>query len=289
MMRRLFSRQAREREQRDELLSAYLDGELSAGERQLLEKRLTTDPVLLIELEALRHTVALVRDLPQAPIPRNFILPQAVATQPRPALGRSRRTWPASLLTAATAIASLLFVAVLSLDLFLPSMGRNLAFAPASEPEMAAEAPQEMAVPVEQEVEEAVEAPPLAAEAATQAPAQVTAEMEDAERGEVPAPEEEKATFPPTGGGGMAAEATPTPTAVSPTALPTGLAAVPEEEEGDQWDSASGEGTEAPPLPIEEGARIARPTSWRAIEIALGLIVLGLALATVRAWRARRR
>ena len=300
-MRRLFSRQAREREQRDELLSAYLDGELSAGERMRLETQLTTNPALLAELETLRHTVALVRDLPQVPIPHNFILPQTVAARPASA-ERPRRTWPASLLTAATAVASLLFVAVLSLDLFLPRMGGNLAFAPAPEPQMAAEAPREVEVPqpVEQEVEEAIEVPPPAAEAPAQAAPQVTAEAEEVERGEVLAPGEEKAATPPVGGGGLTDEAaTPTPITVSPTAPPTALAvAGAEEEEGYQWDSTPGEDTEALPLPAEEEAvevyeveeaNISRLTAWRALEVALGLTALGLALVTIRAWRARRR
>ena len=298
-MMRLFSRQAGDRERRDELLSAYLDGELSAGEQTRLETQLTTDPALLAELETLRHTVALVHDLPQVPIPHNFILPQTVAARPAPA-ERPRRTWPASLLTAATAVASLLFVAVLSLDLFLPRMGGNLAFAPAPEPQMAAEAPREVEVTqqVEQEVDEAIEAPPPAAEVPVEALPEATAEAEEMERGEVLAPGEEKATSPPAGGGLTDEAATPTPIGVSPTAPPTALGAGAEEEEGYQWDSAPGEDAEALPLPAEaeavgasegEEATIALPTSWRALEVALGLTALGLALVTIRAWRARRR
>ena len=293
-MMRLFSRQASDRERRDELLSAYLDGELSAEEQTRLETQLTTDPALLAELETLRRTVALVRDLPQVPIPHNFILPQTMAARPTPA-ERPRRTWPASLLTAATAVVSLLFVAVLSLDLFLPRMGSDLAFAPAPEPQMAAEAPREAEVtqPAEQEVEEAIEAPPPAAEVPAEALPEATAEVEEMERGEVLVPGEEKATSPPAGGGLTDEAATPTPIDVSPTAL----AAVTEEEE-DHWDSVPGEDAEIPPMPAEEEtvevyegeeADISRLTAWRALEVALGLTALVLALVTIGAWRARRR
>jgi anti-sigma factor RsiW len=50
-MMRLFAGQAKKREQRDELLSAYVDGQLSAGERARLEAQLATDSALQAELE----------------------------------------------------------------------------------------------------------------------------------------------------------------------------------------------------------------------------------------------
>jgi hypothetical protein len=188
-MGQLFTRQAGAREQRDELLSAYLDGQLSAGERARLEARLATDPELQAELAALRRTVALVRDLPMVPIPRNFILPQTVVVRPRPMRrARPRRAWAAPFLTAATAVVSLLFVVVLAGDLLLSSTG-GLAFAPASEPLMEAEAPQ-MALepsPISQEVEGEVEvekvmpatsAPTMAMEAPPEAASETTPEAE---------------------------------------------------------------------------------------------------------------
>jgi ATP-dependent Lon protease len=156
-MVRLFTRQTKELEQRDELLSAYLDGQLSAGERARLEAQLAADPALRAELEALRHTVTLVRDLPLVSIPRNFILSPAVAARPRPApLARPRRAWAAPLLTAATTVVSLLFVVVLAGDLLLSGVGR-LALGPAAPPPV--EAPQVALEPspiIETEVEEAM-------------------------------------------------------------------------------------------------------------------------------------
>jgi hypothetical protein len=167
-MRRLFARHSKARQQADkkhpwdELLSAYLDGQLSAGERARLEARLATDPELQAELDALRQTVALVRDLPPVPLPRNFILPQTAdklhpkATRPQsPPSLRPRQAWAAPLLTAATTVVSLLFGVVLAADLWFSSPGR-LALAPAAEPLLEAEAPRPQAFAPSPGIEEAV-------------------------------------------------------------------------------------------------------------------------------------
>ena len=57
-----------------ELLSAYIDGMLTTGERTRLEARLQTEPELQRELNALRETIALVKALPALTAPRNFTL-----------------------------------------------------------------------------------------------------------------------------------------------------------------------------------------------------------------------
>lgn len=319
-MGRLFARKADEREQRDELLSAYLDGQLSAGERARLETQLGADPALRAELEALRHTVALVRDLPPVPIPRNFILPQTMEARPRPAPPlRPRRAWAAPLLTAATAVVSLLFVVVLAGDLLLSGMGGQ-AFAPAAEPLLEAEAPQaalapspaseqvEVEVVVEVEAEEAVEelevekavpaatAPAAAMEAPPEAPAEATAEVEadDAET-----PEGTESPAPAMGGGAAEEPEPPTPTAASTdaptaTAMPerdvSGAESTPGEvvaRSVEEEAPEAPEGAEEPPG-REVPARVTIPPQ-RVLEAILGLAALGLALATVWAWRARRR
>lgn len=287
-MRRLFGRGKKE-ERRDELLSAYLDGELSAEEQARVEAQLAADPALQADLDGLRQTVALVRDLPQVPAPRNFVLPQTTAARPRSApLARPRRAWAAPLLTAATAVASLLFVALLSLDLLLPRIGGNLAFAPASEPQMATEAPREM--PVEQEVEAEAEE---MAEAVPQPAGEALAEMppaapDEVEMGADRAPEEEKAAAPVTDSGSLT---------TTPTPLATALAAAEKSGEGaEHWDSIPEEPAEVTPSSVEEESLeppesemigAAQPVSRRPLEIVLGLIALALALATVWAWRAR--
>jgi hypothetical protein len=345
-MGRLFAWQASEREQRDELLSAYLDGQLSAGERARLETRLAADLALRAELEALRHTVALVRDLPPAPIPRNFILPQAMAARPRPVRPlRPRRAWAAPLLTAATAVVSLLFVIVLAGDLLFSNIGGQ-AFAPAAEPLLEAEAPQAALAPsptseqveveavVEVEAEEEIEAeeveeeeevekavpaataPAAAMEAPPEAPAEATAEMET---DYAQTPEGTESPVPAMGGGGPDEETEPpTPTAVPPgteevAAAPTGAAtatALPERDVSGAEPTPSEGGAEPAPGEVAarsveeeapeatEGAEEAQEREvparatippQRVLEAILGLTALGLALATVWAWRARRR
>jgi hypothetical protein len=334
---------ARERERRDELLSAYLDGQLGAGERARVEARLAADPALRAELEALRRTVALVRELPIVPIPRNFILARTMATRPRPARPlRPRHAWAAPLLTAATAVVSLVFVVVMAGDLLLSGVGQ-VSLAPAAAPALEAEAPQMALAPsplsetvvveqveVEAEVEKALPAPTAAempVEAPREAPPEAPAEEE---RYDAETPEEVAPTEPGMGGGGpteeppapaavapVAGEATtltpapaPTPSppaaeeaAEAPEALATATA-VPERDEtpatptpgevGEATPQVTGE--EEPEaaegrrgMPEREIALRARISPWRVVEIVLGLAALGLALATIRAWRARRR
>lgn len=76
-------------EQDYELLSAYLDGELSAAEQASLEARLQVEPVLGQELESLRQTILMIRQLAVLRAPRNFTLdvsmiPPAGAVRRRP-------------------------------------------------------------------------------------------------------------------------------------------------------------------------------------------------------------
>ncbi len=62
-----------------ELLSSYIDGELSDAERAALEIRLNAEDELRRELASLRQTVALVNQLPKLKAPRNFTLDKPVA------------------------------------------------------------------------------------------------------------------------------------------------------------------------------------------------------------------
>jgi hypothetical protein len=88
-----------------ELLSAYMDGQLTIEERSALESRLQTDAELRYQLALLRATVDLIRDLPQLKAPRDFTLTrQMVGTR-----GNIRRLYTFSLLSAAAAVV-LLFV-----------------------------------------------------------------------------------------------------------------------------------------------------------------------------------
>ena len=57
-----------------ELLSSYLDGQLSPSEQELVEKRLESDFTYKEVFEKLRRTCLILRSLPQRPAPRNFTL-----------------------------------------------------------------------------------------------------------------------------------------------------------------------------------------------------------------------
>jgi hypothetical protein len=240
------------KERRDELLSAYLDDQLDAEDRARLEAQLAVDPALRTELEALRRTVALVRDLPPQPIPRNFILPRAIATKARPAPVTRRPRWLAPFLTAATAAISLLFVAVLAGDLLFSGVGGMAQLAaPAPEEDRAAVAPSPVGgtIVAEEETEKAlsVTEPPAGAEAegtpapdaespATpipapvvppETPSEVKEGGDDEERYLEVTPEAGESPVPPTGGGESLMESpvpTPTPAAggVADVAAPTG-------------------------------------------------------------------
>lgn len=70
--------------QRDlELLSSYLDGQLSSADAARLEARLRTEPDLRSVLQDLRGTRTILRQLPMRKAPRNFRLtPQMVRKNP---------------------------------------------------------------------------------------------------------------------------------------------------------------------------------------------------------------
>jgi hypothetical protein len=70
--------------QRDlELLSSYLDGQLSSAEATRLEARLRTEPDLRSVLQDLRGARTVLRQLPMRKAPRNFRLtPQMVGKNP---------------------------------------------------------------------------------------------------------------------------------------------------------------------------------------------------------------
>jgi hypothetical protein len=68
-----------------ELISAYLDNQLSDKDRTLLESRLKTDHFLQAELHEISKTRQLLKSLPKLRAPRNYFI-QAEAVQTRPSL-----------------------------------------------------------------------------------------------------------------------------------------------------------------------------------------------------------
>ena len=306
------------------MLSAYLDGELTARQRAKLENELNRNSALKAELDDLRRTVQMVRSLPTLAVPRSFTLDPAVYGRVKP-----RRLYLYPIMRAATVAAMLVFVFLFAGDLFLGSG----AMAPTQDVEMMAVettrvVEKELAIPeaaeMEQMGDEAVEEP--AAELLGEAPTgedsaeerQLTApaeevvekvvEMEEevvleaesalAPTAEMPAAEvgEGDAAYPPplaepADGGVSAGGALPTATAMSsilPTPSPSETTPPPAVEEA------------AEPLPTRENTPEPAETVWepeparhedKGIDwlmigkLGVGVLALGLLVVTALARR----
>jgi hypothetical protein len=102
-----------------ELLSAFLDRQLSSIEQQRLEERLLLNPGLQSALDELRRTRAMLRSLPKVRAPRNFTLTPAMlpARRKQPLFGLPLN-W--SFASALAAMFLLVFFAGDFLGLFSP-------------------------------------------------------------------------------------------------------------------------------------------------------------------------
>jgi len=285
MMEKLGGGRTVNRRKRDEQLSAYIDGELSAAERARLEAQLATSPSLRAELAALQRTVALVQELPPVAVPRNFLLPQAAARQPRvrPAT-RPRLAWAAPLLTAASTVVSLLFVITLAANLFATANVR-----PMAAPSDAFEAPEEPAAMVEEaaidvEAEVVVTAEVEAPVSAERAEEKAAAPVEEIAGEEAPTEGERGA------GGPSDEEPEPVPAlaeeVVEAEAQETQALEVAADEAGESFTQAVGtlsaekaEGAGEPGAPVEAAGggqaptpspRSATPTAEPTAEVASG-------------------
>ena len=80
----------------DELLSAYIDGDVTAEEKNLVERAVKADANLAWRLESLQQTVNLLRSLPAVSLPRSFVLTEAdvapVKSTLPPLVSAERRT-----------------------------------------------------------------------------------------------------------------------------------------------------------------------------------------------------
>ncbi|HHS97901.1 MAG TPA: hypothetical protein ENK08_08390 [Chloroflexi bacterium] len=253
----------------DELLSAYLDGELNPKERARLEARLAADPDLRERLEELRRTIALVRGLPRVKAPRNFLLtPEMVAPARRRPVLLGRRLAP--VLTLATAMSALACAVVLIGNLLTFGLG-GMGAAPAAAP------PRQVAL--EPATEEAALAP---------LPEEATEEEPMIAAGVVTATAKVSRTVVP--------EAALAPgRAISPTIVPS-PSPTPQPQMGaaDTGREEAGPGTPAPPAPAAEkggtlppGAPPPSRPGWPLLAGGLALLTLVLLVVTVLAWRAQ--
>jgi hypothetical protein len=104
-----------------EILSAYLDGQVSARENEQIRLRLEAQPELQRALEELRRTRTVLRSVPRKRVPRNFTLTRAMVPQRKPWF----RLVPS--LGFASGLATLLLVLSFAFE-FLP--GLNNSFQP---------------------------------------------------------------------------------------------------------------------------------------------------------------
>ncbi|MGB0385965.1 MAG: zf-HC2 domain-containing protein [Ardenticatenaceae bacterium] len=133
-----------------ELLSAYLDEEVSENERALVESHLATCEACQLELESLSWTVNLLHRLPEQPVPRTFYITEAMLEPEKPPLGNWFE-WLRSLLSVrgalATMAAAVLLMVVIQSSLFSsPWTGPETAALMEAQPTAALEADAPIAV-----------------------------------------------------------------------------------------------------------------------------------------------
>lgn len=158
-----------------ELLSAYLDNQLSVSERVTLERRLGDEPQLRTELEDLRATVGVLRDLEPARPPRSFTLDPATAPRrAAPLLGGLARWFQFG-----SGFAGLALVLLASVQIFFGArasavfleVNSGLSGGPMASAPMSAAAPTEAPFLAQATAPAALESAPAAAAAPTEAPA----------------------------------------------------------------------------------------------------------------------
>ncbi len=147
----------------DELLSAYIDGQVTDAERQRAEQALATDAQVRERYESLQMTVDLMQNAPAVRVPHAFVLSEAQvlaaggnvkgAKQP----GFFEQFFP-RLMPLATAAVALLLVVLVSVD-FLPGFtgGMGAPQAAIQELEIASAPAQDVAVLREMPAESAAE------------------------------------------------------------------------------------------------------------------------------------
>jgi len=96
----------------DELLSAYLDGQLLPQDQRRVEAALAGDAALASSLAALRYTKTLLAAAPRVPAPRPFTLTEAMLGQTRQRRGWLSWLQPAYLRGVAAMAALMLLVLV---------------------------------------------------------------------------------------------------------------------------------------------------------------------------------
>lgn len=264
-----------------ELLSAYLDHELSSKEQDLIEARLKSNPDLRRILGELHQNRAAMRSLPRLRAPHNFTLsPEFAGVKPK------RRAYPAFGIV--SALSSLVLILVLVGDfLFQPTMiSQPIADQFAAEV-VPVEITSEVAVSREAEIiitpqAEAPEEPPqpalaesaietesvaMEAEGIAETPVVETPIGMDTYSSKLP---QATATLPTLG---ETATSSPTQTAVQPTQTPT-ISITATTMEPDAIEPVESL-MPSPPITIEPQSPISDLPFIRILEISLAVVALG--------------
>ncbi len=247
-----------------ELLSAYLDDQLSSIERGTLERRLEQESGLRLALNELQTTVTILRDLEPLRPPRSFTLDPASVRQ---APLRRPLSWFGQL---GTSLAGMMLVLVASVQL-LTAGAPTAGMLAAGEPEAAmpfesfAAPTQTIAPSSAAEVAPAPMALPEAADAAaTDAPISGAAMLP-----QEPAPLATSSAF--TGGGATAPETAPADSFVSPPA-PAGANTSNADAE---TNARQAQADAANPNPPVSGATAVGLPPGLTLGLGLGLIAIG--------------
>ena len=102
----------------EDLISAYLDQQVTAEEQQFFERHIAACADCRAQLEATRSMVAALKAMPVVKAPRSFVLPREMAKQPK----RSIFAWYPTL-RLATALAAIAFVVLFAGDLLISRSG----------------------------------------------------------------------------------------------------------------------------------------------------------------------
>jgi len=194
----VFGRRVTDAQRAEELFSPYIDGQVTAEEKEFLERYLADHREAREKFEMLKTAVQLTRSLPPLKAPRSFVLPRSMARRPGPAL----RLYPAMRL--ATVAAMALFAFALAGDLVTSS--RLVSTAPPASVPLSAKA---MATAAPEQP-----SPAAAAELPAEAPAPATTATP------IAAPTQ-AATAREAATSAGAPEATPQPPAAAGAAAPT--------------------------------------------------------------------